>query len=282
MRLKKKIPWNFTRPDELLEWDKVHTVCAESRCPNRLECSREKTATFLIGGANCTRTCAFCHVSHGKPVPLDDIYDNEREQIFSAVEALKIRYVVITSVTRDDNPRGLAGHFKTITAGLKERGLRVENLIPDFQGDPALLDIIAEGRPDTVAHNIETVERLTPRVRSRAEYKKSLKVLQFYALNHPKIVVKSGFLVGLGETFEEIAETMRDLKEHGVSALTIGQYLRPSSENTEVVKLYSDDEFADIARINRRLRFPGFAAASFVRSSYRAGEMFLEVTQKDG
>jgi len=279
-RLKKRITWSFEKPVDLLQFDHVHTVCAESRCPNRHECSRDATATFLIGGGNCTRKCSFCHISHGKPLPLQEIRQKEKEQILSAVEALGTRYVVITSVTRDDDPEGLALHFQEITLELKRRGLMVENLIPDFGGDERLLAIIAEGSPETIAHNMESVERLTPVVRSRAEYKKSLKVLQFYTSHHPKIVVKSGFLTGLGETFEEMISVMEDLKERGVEALTIGQYLQPSPRNAEVSKIYSEEEFQKIVELNRRFGFPGFAAAPFVRSSYRAHEMYQMVRQK--
>lgn len=278
--LKKRIVWNFDQPVDLLQWDNVHTVCAESRCPNRIECSRDLTATFLIGGGVCTRKCSFCHVSHGKPAPLAEVRQKEKAQILSAVEALGARYVVITSVTRDDDPEGLALHFCEITSELKRRGLMVENLIPDFGGDEGLLEMVAKGAPDTIAHNIETTERLTPLVRTRAEYKKSLKVLQFYAMNHPKIVVKSGFLTGLGETLEEIVSLMKDLQAYGVEALTIGQYLQPSPQNAEVSRIYSDEDFVKIGELNRYFGFAGFAAASFVRSSYRAHEMFRAVEQK--
>ena len=277
---KKKIKWDFSNSSGLLRWDGVHTVCEESVCPNRAECSQLNTATFLIGGKYCTRNCLFCRVEHGRPPSLNDIRDIEKNEIFEAVKKLGLKFVVITSVTRDDDPEGLARHFQDICVGLKKMGLGVELLIPDFHRDVALLELIASAAPDVIAHNIETVSRLSPDIRPQASYKKSMEVLQYYIQHYPKIMVKSGFMLGLGETMHEIKETLTDLKLAGVNMVTIGQYLRPGTEQAPVEKYYTEQDFAEIKQLALETGIRQVEAGFFTRSSFRAVEMFSGETAR--
>lgn len=271
LKTKKKITWNFHQPETLLKWQGVHTVCEESACPNRPECSQLKTATFLIGGKFCTRNCLFCRVEHGRSGPVAAVKDTEQREILAAVSGLGLKFVVITSVTRDDDPEGLARHFHDLTLALNRQDIGVELLIPDFRLDRALLDLVGSARPRVIAHNVETVERLSAKIRPQASYKKSLDLLQHYTLNFPKITVKSGFMVGLGETPAEIRQTIADLKNAGVEVLTVGQYLRPTEDQAEVVRHYSDDEFAEIRQAALEIGIRHVESGYFTRSSYKAG-----------
>ncbi|MDH4263211.1 MAG: lipoyl synthase [Spirochaetia bacterium] len=268
---KKRITWNFHNPDTLLKWKGVHTVCEESLCPNRLECSQLKTATFLIGGKYCTRNCLFCNVQHGKSDPISAFKDIEKNEILEAVKTLDLQFAVITSVNRDDDAESLALHFHEICEELNHMNIGVELLIPDFHVKKYLLDIIAKASPKVIAHNLETVKRLSDEIRPQASYEKSLKVLQHYALHYPKIKVKSGFMVGLGETEEEILMTIKDLKNSGIHILTIGQYLQPGKHQTSVVKHYSDDFFLNIKDSAIKMGIKHVESGYFIRSSYKAG-----------
>jgi lipoic acid synthetase len=268
---KKRITWNFHKSDSLLKWEGVHTVCEESACPNRIECSRLKTATFLIGGKYCTRNCLFCKVEHGKPAPMESLKDVEKQEILNAVKILGLQFAVITSVTRDDDPTGLSLHFHDVCMALNQRGIGVELLIPDFRLDKDLLSHIGDAAPRVIAHNLETVRRLSPRIRPQASYEKSIKVLQHYALHYPKIRVKSGFMVGFGETLDEIFYTIEDLQRAGIHVLTVGQYLQPGEDQTPVVKHYTDDEFLEIKAIALKSGIKHVESGYFVRSSYKAG-----------
>lgn len=271
---KKKVVWNFNSADKLLEWNNVHTVCEESACPNRLECSRLKTATFMIGGKYCSRNCHFCKVEHGKPLPLDQFAKKEREEIYHAVEKLALQYAVITSVTRDDDQNGLANHFSIITRELKKRKISVELLIPDFSANEKYLGIIGDSFPDVIAHNLETVRELTPIVRSRATFEKSLKVLQFYRVHYPKILLKTGIMVGLGETTGQLLEFFRDIKKTGIDILTIGQYLRPGAEQAEVKKYYTAEEFDELKYSALAAGIKNVESGFYIRSSYKARTLY--------
>jgi len=268
---RKKIKWNFEGNDVLLKWKGVHTVCEESACPNRLECSQLKTATFLIGGKYCTRNCRFCKIENGKPMPLDSLKEHEMAEILEAVKKLDLKFVVITSVTRDDDPIGLSSHFHDICIELKKLNLGVELLIPDFRLDRNCLDHIGEASPTVIAHNLETVKRLSGDIRPQASYEKSIELLKHYIVHYPKIIVKSGFMVGLGETPDEIIQTVTDLKLAGVHVLTIGQYLQPGDGQTPVVKYYSEDEFLNLKDIALEIGIKHVESGYFTRSSYKAG-----------
>ncbi|MCS6972771.1 MAG: lipoyl synthase, partial [Leptospiraceae bacterium] len=248
LRTTKKIRWSFDAPVKLLSYPHVHTVCEESRCPNRYECSSLGIATFLIGGRLCTRACRFCYVETAKPPPLSAIAEKERADILAVAHTGQYDYLVITSVARDDDEAGLAAHFATIAHDLTQLGITVELLIPDFHNQPQYLEQIARSGAAVIAHNIETVARLSPFVRPQADYSRSLALLSWLRDHFPAIIRKSAFMVGLGETAEEIETLLDDLKEAGVDIVSAGQYLRPSVEQIAVQKIYSAEEFAAIER----------------------------------
>lgn len=252
---------------------RLTTVCDGAACPNRGECFSRGTATFMIMGRHCTRNCQFCAVSHQQPEPLAD---DEPQRLAQAVKELGLRHVVITSVTRDDLPDGGADHFARTIQAVRELTPQatIEVLTPDFLGDSACLDKVHAAWPDVFNHNLETTRRLTPTIRSNADYDRSLGVLRYLAGKNPHPIVKSGFMLGLGETDEEITELLRDLRHAGVEMVTIGQYLRPSKQNHPVVKYYHPDEFTRIKEKAEALGFAHVAAGPFVRSSYHA-EMSL-------
>ncbi len=255
---------------------RLYTVCEEARCPNRGECWGEGTATVMILGDMCTRGCRFCSVKSGQPRGFIDPW--EPYHTAQLVKHLGLRYVVITSVDRDDLPDGGAEHFARTIRAIRYHnpGIRIEALIPDFQGRKASIDEVILARPDVIAHNIETVRRLTPHVRdARAGYDQSLEVLQYISETAPSIVRKSSLMVGLGETFEEVIETMRDLLSAGVQILTIGQYLQPSKKHYPVHKYIHPSVFDEWKRIGEKLGFLYVFSGPLVRSSYRAGEAFL-------
>lgn len=255
----------------------LHTVCEEASCPNAAECWGAGTATMMLMGDTCTRGCRFCHIKTAKEgLPLDP---HEPEKVASQVETMGLEYVVLTSVDRDDLEDGGSAHFAATIKAIKQRTphVIVEVLIPDFQGDMAALRTVVEAGPEVVAHNIETVRRLTPRVRDRrANYAMSLKVLSDIHRIRPGTYSKSSIMVGLGETEHEIKEAMADLREYGCQILTFGQYLRPTQKHLEVVEYVHPDKFEAYKRWAEGMGFLYCASGPLVRSSYRAGEFFIK------
>jgi lipoyl synthase len=268
--IKKRVNWSFEGATDLLEFKDVHTVCEESRCPNRFECSSLKIATFLIGGRECTRACRFCHIATAKPVALSGIVEKEYDDILKAAVAGKYKYLVITSVARDDDESGLAAHFARITKGLVNEGIGVELLIPDFHKSEDLLSVIAESGPTVIAHNVETVRRLSGEVRPQARYERSLELFKYLHHRHPSIIRKSAFMVGLGEQFDEVLILLDDMKAAPIDVVSIGQYLKPSAEQTEVVKVYKNADFVLLEKEVSDRKFLAWEVGPFVRSSYMA------------
>ncbi|MEM4055653.1 MAG: lipoyl synthase [Thermoplasmatales archaeon] len=251
----------------------LHTVCEEARCPNRAECWSNGTATFMVLGKNCSRNCKFCSVTHGFVEPLDPM---EPRNIAVAVREMGLKFVVITSVDRDDLPDQGAGHFAAVVREVKLTGAKVEVLIPDFRGNFDLVDIILKEGPSVVAHNIETVSRLSPFVRDpRASYSQSLAVLKH--ISSKGFVTKSSIMLGLGETDLEVIDAMRALRNAGVSILTIGQYLRPSKEQIPVVEYSTPSRFKYLEQVAYELGFSYVASGPLVRTSYRAAEAWEAV-----
>jgi len=249
----------------------LHTVCESAACPNAGECWNHRTATFMILGNVCTRRCGFCAVGKGAPLPVD--YDEPR-RVAEAAATLGLRYVVVTSVNRDDRKDGGAELFALTIRALRERlpGCNVEVLIPDFQGSHAAMDLVMEAAPDVLNHNIETVPRLYRQVRLGARYDRSLDILDYARKIRPGIPSKSGIMLGLGETDGEVLQVMRDLRSSGVGILTIGQYLRPSPKHLPVLRYVPPEEFAELARIGRGMGFAHVESGPLVRSSYHAAE----------
>jgi lipoyl synthase len=253
----------------------LHSVCEEAMCPNIGECFAQRTATFMIMGGICTRRCAFCDVAHGRPEPLDD---REPERLADAVAALGLRYVVITSVDRDDLRDGGAAHFARCVALLRERvpGIRVEILTPDFRGRvPRALDALAQAWPDVFNHNIETVPELYRAARAGADYQGSLALLARVKEANPALVTKSGLMVGLGESDAQLLDTMADLRRHQVDVLTIGQYLAPSRFHLPVRRYVSPEVFAGWRDAGLQMGFREVVAGPLVRSSYHADQVAL-------
>jgi lipoic acid synthetase len=266
---------------EALRALKLHTVCEEANCPNIGECFGKKTAAFMILGNVCTRRCAFCAVTKGKAGPLDP---EEPENVARCVRSLALKHAVITSVTRDDLPDGGASHFAETVVKIRELCAAppsIEVLIPDFQGDLPALKAVAAARPEIINHNIETVERLYPGVRPIADYGRSLRLLGRVKELDPQIIVKSGFMVGLGETHEEISALLKDLKESGCDIVTIGQYLAPSKNHHPVVRYVTPGEFDAYKAEGEGMGFAYVASGPLVRSSYMAGEAFRDILQID-
>ena len=246
----------------------LHTVCEEARCPNRGECWSDGTATFMVLGKNCSRACRFCSVTHGFVQPLDPM---EPTKVATAVKEMGLKYVVITSVDRDDLPDQGAHHFANVIKEVKNTGAVVEVLTPDFRGNKECIDAILNEAPVVFAHNVETVRRLSSSVRDhRAGYDQSLEVLDYAASKG--FVTKSSIMLGLGETDEEVIETMKDLRGVDVSILTIGQYLRPSRMQLPVVEYSSMNRFEKFKEIGYELGFQFVASGPLVRTSYRAAE----------
>ena len=267
--LKVKLPHGFKTKDVigLLNDKHLHTICSSGMCPNRAECWGAGTATFMICGNICTRNCKFCNVTNRKPLPLDP---QEIIDIAESIKSLNLKHIVMTSVDRDDLPDQGAHHWADAIRTIKERcpGITMEVLIPDFQGRTDLIDLIIEQKPDIISHNMETVRRLTPDVRSVATYDRSLAVLKYIASKG--IRTKSGVMLGLGETREEIHETMDDLLAAGCQVMTIGQYLQPSKLHYRVRDYIHPDTFADYGEIGRKKGFRHVESAPMVRSSYHA------------
>ena len=250
---------------------RLHTVCEEAQCPNRWECWSQGTATFMIAGERCTRACGFCAVSTAKPFALEA---DEPQRVAEAVKRMKLKHVVVTAVARDDLKDGGAEHFARTIAAIREvdPAIVIEVLTPDFHAQEECLQMVAAAAPHIFNHNVETVERLTPLVRSRAKYRLSLDVLRRFKEIAPKIVTKSGIMLGLGETEPEIFQTMDDLREANVQVLTIGQYLRPSPEHLPVVAYVHPDQFKAYEETAYRKGFDYVASGPLVRSSYHAAD----------
>ena len=260
----------FGEIKQILREHNLHTVCEEATCPNIGECFGNGTATFMILGDLCTRRCPFCDVGHGKPLPPDA---EEPEKLARTIAAMKLKYVVITSVDRDDLRDGGAQHFADCIAKVREYspGTKIEVLVPDFRGRLEIaLEILALSPPDVLNHNMETVPRLYKQARPGADYENSLQLLKAFKALRPGIATKSGLMVGLGETDEEILVTLRDLRAHDVEMLTIGQYLAPSGHHLPVIRYVHPDVFAMYAREATAMGFTHAASAPLVRSSYHA------------
>lgn len=266
--------------EDILRHLRLNTVCRSAKCPNRMECFSSRTATFMILGGTCTRDCAFCGVPGGVPDPLDA---EEPERVARAAAALGLNHVVVTSVTRDDLPDGGASHFAATVRKVRERlpGATVEVLVPDFRGDLQALGTVLSERPEVFNHNLETVEELYTRVRPQADYRRSLRLLEAARERYTEVRLKSGIMVGLGETREQLRRLFRDLAGTGCDMLTIGQYLRPGKEQLKVERFLAPEEFAELKEEAEEAGIPVVVSAPLVRSSYRAGEL-LEDKGKDG
>jgi lipoic acid synthetase len=253
----------------------LHTVCEEARCPNRSECFSRGTATFLINGRICTRNCSYCSIAHGRPSPLDP---DETRQLVEAVSEMGVEHVVITAVDRDDLADGGASGFVACIEGLRKLQTppTVEVLTPDFRGDMTAVDRIIDAGPEVYNHNVETVPRLYRQVRRSGRYRWALEVLGRVAARAPGMLRKSGLMVGLGETRDEIVEVLGDLRDAGCQIVTIGQYLQPTPQQVPVERYWKPEEFENLERIGSELGVEVFAGP-FVRSSYRAEEAFLRV-----
>jgi len=280
--LRKRVPaeGNAKRVRDLLRGLDLRTVCQSAHCPNLCECFQRGTATFMILGSVCTRNCAFCAVDHGAPAAPDP---DEPARLAAAAADMKLRHVVVTSVTRDDLPDGGAEQFRRTILALRRRpGCTVETLTPDFQGAAAALDRVVSARPDVFNHNVETAPRLYPDVRPSANYRQSLDVLARARNNLADGFTKSGLMVGLGETRDELLAVFEDLRAAGCDLLTVGQYLRPTPAHFPIARFVTPEEFAEYERDALRMGFLAVAAGPFVRSSYQAGEMLQRALEARG
>ena len=272
-------PTILNRATKLTRDLNLHTVCESARCPNRTKCFAEGTATFMILGNICTRNCTFCAVRHGKPRAPDP---QETDHIVQAVDRLGLRYVVITSVTRDDLPDGGSFQFaQTVRAIRKyDPGIAVEVLIPDFQGSASALQTVVDASPAVLNHNIETVPRLYSEVRPQAQYRLSLDLLKQVRLLDNSLLTKSGLMLGLGESREEVIEVMADLRHAGCDFLTIGQYLQPSLQHHRSVRYIRPEDFEEYRIVGKELGFASVMSGPLVRSSFHAAEMYISATRK--
>lgn len=271
--IKVRLPSNpvFFSTKALVSDLRLHTVCESAQCPNRWECWSQGTATFMIAGDRCTRACGFCAVSTAKPFALEQ---DEPQRVAEAVMRMKLKHVVITAVARDDTADGGALHFAQTIEAIRERdaAIVIEVLVPDFNGKDDSLRTVLAAAPHIFNHNLETVERLTPVVRSRAKYKLSLEFLRRAKELRPESVTKSGLMLGLGETETEIFQAMDDLRDHGVDVLTMGQYLRPTPQHLPVVEYIRPEVFDLYGEIARKKGFTHVASGPLVRSSYHAAD----------
>ena len=270
IRMKVPDSARFQEIKQVLRENKLHTVCEEASCPNIGECVSGGTATFMILGDICTRRCPFCDVSHGKPLPPDV---NEPKNLASTIAQMRLRYVVITSVDRDDLMDGGAQHFVDCireTRALSPE-IKIEVLVPDFRGRlETAVEILKVSPPDVMNHNLETVPRLYKQARPGADYQNSLDLLKVFGQLHPEVPTKSGLMLGLGETDEEILEVMRDLRHHGVTMLTLGQYLQPSQHHLPVMRFVTPERFVQFEQEALAMGFTHAACGPMVRSSYHA------------
>jgi lipoic acid synthetase len=264
----------FARTAALVAAHGLCTVCKNARCPNIFECYSRGTATFLILGERCTRNCAFCNIENGAPAPPDP---DEPDRVARAAASLGVRHAVVTSVTRDDLEDGGAGHFAAVTAALRKTlpGAGVELLTPDFQGSAAALSVVLDAAPDIFNHNVETVPELYALVRPQADYAQSLAVLR-RAASRPGVRVKSGLMLGFGESMDQVRRVIGDLAEAGCAMITVGQYLRPSRRHPEPARYVHPDEFEELAAFGRGLGVAGMFCGPLVRSSYHAGQKAAE------
>lgn len=279
--MQKRLPDYLKRP--IIDTDKtrtvrrilktkcLNTVCENARCPNKNECYTKNTATFLIMGNNCTRNCRYCNISCARPEPLDL---NEPFHVAEAVKDLGLKYAVITSVTRDDLPDGGAEHFANCIYEIRKISpdVKIEILTPDFKGNKDSLNTIIKARPNVFNHNIETVRNVFKTARPQGDYDCSLEVLK-YIKDNSDIITKSGLMIGLGETFEDIEQTLVDLKNVGCDILTIGQYIQPSKAHLEVSKYYTPEEYENLKQLAKKVGIKHYQIGPLVRSSYRASEL---------
>lgn len=256
---------------KILKTKCLNTVCENARCPNKNECYTKNTATFLIMGGDCTRNCKYCNITCAKPKPLDP---QEPKHVAEAVQALGLKYAVITSVTRDDLPDGGAEHFANCIYEIRKicPDTKIEILTPDFKGDKKSLDLIIKAHPDVFNHNIEAVRDIFKTVRPQGDYNCSLEVLK-YVKDNSDILTKSGLIIGLGETFKQIEQTLVDLKNVGCDIVTIGQYIQPSKQHLEVAKYYTPQEYDELKALAKKVGIKNYQIGPLVRSSYRAAEL---------
>lgn len=270
IRAKSPFHPNAKKLKSILRDQKLNTVCEEAACPNLGECFGKGTATFMIMGDICTRRCPFCDVGHGRPAPLDQ---DEPIKLAETIKAMALKYVVITSVDRDDLRDGGADHFVSCISKIRESNadIEIEILVPDFRGRLEMaLEIMAQAPPDVFNHNLETVPRLYKKCRPGADYEWSLNLLKEFKVAHEKVLTKSGLMLGLGENKEEVIEVMRDMRSHGVEMLTLGQYLQPSQHHLAVERYVTPEEFDELYKIGMNLGFTHVASGPMVRSSYHA------------
>lgn len=265
---------NYSKVKTLLRSAKLHTICEEAKCPNIAECFGSGTAVFLLLGNTCTRHCMYCNVSHG---PAGSLNDSEPEDIAESVQTLGLKYVVVTSVTRDDLPDGGARVFSKTVQAIRRinHDCHIEVLIPDFKGDEAALQTVIDSAPDVINHNIEVVEDLFPFIRPQGSYQRSLQVLKIIKTKAKDIPSKSGLMVGLGESTEQVLTTLRDLRDAQVDFLTIGQYLQPTCDHAIVKKYYTPEEFLQLKDVAVQLGFMHVESGPLVRSSYHAQNALL-------
>jgi lipoic acid synthetase len=268
---------NYRSLKELVESKKLHTVCESAACPNIGDCWNRRTATFMILGNVCTRRCGFCAVQKGGPLPVD--YDEPR-RVAEACAELGLKFAVITSVNRDDRKDGGAELFAMTIRAIREKnpGCGVEVLVPDFQGSHAAMDMVLDASPDVLNHNTETVPRLYRQVRMGARYERSLDMLAYVKKTRPEIPAKSGLMLGLGETIDEVLAVMRDLRRSNVDILTLGQYLRPSPKHLPIIRYATVEEFADLKKAGYEMGFRHVESGPLVRSSYHAHDAVTEKT----
>ncbi len=258
---------SYSHVSTVLKEHGLHTICSSGRCPNQSECWSRGTATLMIGGDICTRACKFCNTKTGRPMPLDK---NEPTNVAKSIQLMKLRHAVITSVDRDDLPDGGAAHWAATISEIKRLNpeTTIEVLIPDFDGKTELIDYVINEKPNIISHNLETVRRITPLIRTKAKYDTSLKVLEYIASKG--IVAKTGIMLGLGETEEEVLQLMDDAISHNCQVLTIGQYMQPSRKHAQVSEYIHPDKFAEYKKIALEKGFRQCESGPFVRSSYHA------------
>ena len=273
--LKVKFPAgeNYRRIDRYHRRQGLNSVCRSAACPNQGECWNKGTATFMILGNNCTRTCSFCNISNRRPEPPDP---DEPRKVATAIAELELNHAVITSVTRDDLPDGGAAHFTALVREIRQQcpACTIELLIPDLLGNDQALALILQAQPHILGHNLETVPRLYPRVRPEADYRRSLQLLHQVRQCAPTVVTKSGLMLGMGEERAEVIKAFHNLREHGCRILTLGQYLAPTRQHHPVVRYVTPDEFTAYAETARTLGFDHVEAGPLVRSSYHAEDQF--------
>lgn len=258
---------SYSEVSTVLKTHGLHTICSSGRCPNQSECWSRGTATLMIGGDICTRACKFCNTKTGRPLPLDK---NEPTNVAKSIQLMKLKHAVITSVDRDDLPDGGANHWAATISEIKRLNpeTTIEVLIPDFDGKTEIIDLVINEKPNIISHNLETVRRITPLIRTKAKYDTSLKVLEYIASQG--IVAKTGIMLGLGETEEEVLQLMDDAIAHNCKVLTIGQYMQPSRKHAQVSEYIHPDKFAEYKKIALEKGFQHVESGPFVRSSYHA------------